>query len=180
MPDIPLDVGDISGHPVTASNTETISKPVINGKWEEEPVQGKISRPYPSTNFRLEEHPVDERRGLRVRHQNIFIRLYACANLQKVGVIGAGLTGITAGILLPVKVPGIQLKIYEKNKDVVSNPITTRPRICSKQSSNLLRAELGMRTYIRGFVVTSRPTCIRARLNLTRSGRKNMPRAMRY
>lgn len=36
-------------------------------------------------------------------------------------MIGAGLTGITAGILLPVKVPGIDLKIYEKNNDVVSD-----------------------------------------------------------
>lgn len=43
-----------------------------------------------------------------------------CTDLRKVAVIGAGLTGITAGVLLPIKVPGIQLKIYEKNKDVVS------------------------------------------------------------
>lgn len=39
----------------------------------------------------------------------------------KVAVIGAGLAGINAGILLPAKVPGINLTIYEKNKDVVSN-----------------------------------------------------------
>lgn len=38
----------------------------------------------------------------------------------RVAVIGGGLTGITAGILLPAKVPGIQLTIYEKNKDFVS------------------------------------------------------------
>jgi hypothetical protein len=37
----------------------------------------------------------------------------------RVGVIGAGLAGITAGILLPAKVPGIKLTIYEKNADVV-------------------------------------------------------------
>ncbi|KAJ9422326.1 hypothetical protein QL093DRAFT_2564114 [Fusarium oxysporum] len=36
----------------------------------------------------------------------------------RVGVIGAGLAGITAGILLPAKVPGIKLTIYEKNADV--------------------------------------------------------------
>ncbi|OAQ99353.1 hypothetical protein LLEC1_01067 [Akanthomyces lecanii] len=35
----------------------------------------------------------------------------------KVAVIGGGLAGILAGVLLPVKVPGIQLTIYEKNKD---------------------------------------------------------------
>ncbi|EGX92984.1 hypothetical protein CCM_04356 [Cordyceps militaris CM01] len=35
----------------------------------------------------------------------------------KVAVIGGGLAGILAGVLLPVKVPGIQLTIYEKNED---------------------------------------------------------------
>jgi protoporphyrinogen oxidase len=34
-------------------------------------------------------------------------------------VIGGGLTGINAGILLPTKVPGIQLTIFEKNADFV-------------------------------------------------------------
>jgi L-2-hydroxyglutarate oxidase LhgO len=34
-------------------------------------------------------------------------------------VIGAGLAGITAGALLPAKVPGIQLTIFEKNPEVV-------------------------------------------------------------
>ncbi|KAF1943940.1 FAD/NAD(P)-binding domain-containing protein [Clathrospora elynae] len=36
----------------------------------------------------------------------------------KVAVIGAGLAGINAGILLPAKVPGVKLTIYEKNSDV--------------------------------------------------------------
>jgi cation diffusion facilitator CzcD-associated flavoprotein CzcO len=35
-----------------------------------------------------------------------------------VAVIGAGLSGITAGILLPIKVPGIELTIFDKNADV--------------------------------------------------------------
>jgi len=35
-----------------------------------------------------------------------------------VAVIGAGLSGITAGILLPAKVPGIKLQIFDKNPDV--------------------------------------------------------------
>jgi cation diffusion facilitator CzcD-associated flavoprotein CzcO len=38
---------------------------------------------------------------------------------QQVAVIGAGLAGVTAGALLPAKVPGIQLTILEKNSDVV-------------------------------------------------------------
>lgn len=55
-----------------------------------------------ATGFQLEDHPIDERRKLRVI------------------VIGAGLSGILAGILLPIKVPGIELTILEKNSDVVS------------------------------------------------------------
>ncbi|CAG8294937.1 unnamed protein product [Penicillium olsonii] len=50
--------------------------------------------------FELEEHPVDQVRPI------------------KVGVIGAGLTGITAGVMLPAKLPGLDLRIYEKNADV--------------------------------------------------------------
>lgn len=38
----------------------------------------------------------------------------------RVAVIGGGLAGILAGILLPAKVPGIELTIIEKNKDFVS------------------------------------------------------------
>lgn len=39
---------------------------------------------------------------------------------DKVCIIGAGLAGITAGVLLPAKVPGIELEILEKNSEVVS------------------------------------------------------------
>jgi cation diffusion facilitator CzcD-associated flavoprotein CzcO len=42
----------------------------------------------------------------------------------RVAVIGAGLAGINAGILLPAKVPGIELTIFEKNNDVASTPVT--------------------------------------------------------
>lgn len=51
--------------------------------------------------FELEEHPVDVVRPI------------------KVGVIGAGLAGITSGVLLPAKLPGLDLRIYDKNADVV-------------------------------------------------------------
>ncbi|KAL4814647.1 hypothetical protein BDW67DRAFT_192052 [Aspergillus spinulosporus] len=50
--------------------------------------------------FQIEEHPVDQVRPI------------------KVGVIGGGLSGITAGILLPVKLPGLDLRIYDKNADL--------------------------------------------------------------
>ena len=62
--------------------------------------------PHP-TDFKLTEKPIDELREL------------------KVAVIGAGLTGITAGILLPAKVPGIQLTIFDKNSDVVCAAIAS-------------------------------------------------------
>ncbi|KAF2146960.1 uncharacterized protein K452DRAFT_218241 [Aplosporella prunicola CBS 121167] len=48
----------------------------------------------------LEEHPIDEPKGI------------------KVAVLGAGLSGVIAGALLPAKVPGIDLTIFEKNSDV--------------------------------------------------------------
>jgi hypothetical protein len=57
--------------------------------------------PYYNPRLKLVDRFVDEPRPLRV------------------GVIGAGLAGISAGILLPAKVPGIKLTIYEKNADVV-------------------------------------------------------------
>ena len=57
---------------------------------------------YPKSKLQLEEHSIDEVRSLRV------------------AVIGAGIAGVLAGTLLPVKVPNINLIIYEKNHDVVS------------------------------------------------------------
>lgn len=57
--------------------------------------------PYHNPSLTLIDRFVDEPRPLRV------------------GVIGGGLAGISAGVLLPKKVPGIQLTIYEKNADVV-------------------------------------------------------------
>lgn len=39
----------------------------------------------------------------------------------RVAVIGGGIAGVLAGILLPKKVPGIELTIYEKNSDFVSS-----------------------------------------------------------
>ncbi|OIW24555.1 FAD/NAD(P)-binding domain-containing protein [Coniochaeta ligniaria NRRL 30616] len=56
--------------------------------------------PYPKSRLELLDRFIDEPRPLRV------------------AVIGGGLSGILAGILLPIKVPGIKLTIYEKNHDV--------------------------------------------------------------
>lgn len=66
----------------------------------EEPKPWKYNLP----EIQLVDRHVDEPRKLRV------------------AVIGAGLSGVTAGVLLPAKVPGIELTIFDKNADVVSRP----------------------------------------------------------
>lgn len=52
--------------------------------------------------FEIEDHPIDETPSI------------------KAIVVGAGISGINTGILLPIKVPGIELVIYEKASDIVS------------------------------------------------------------
>lgn len=52
--------------------------------------------------LKLEEHPIDEFPSIRVI------------------VVGAGISGITAGVLLPAKVPNIDLVIDERQNDLVS------------------------------------------------------------
>jgi hypothetical protein len=63
----------------------------------------KLNIPYPVSRFQIDPNRYIDR-----------------AREIKVAVIGAGLSGISAGILLPAKVPGLQLTIFEKNSDVVS------------------------------------------------------------
>jgi hypothetical protein len=84
-------VAQLTGHLAPAEQTEqVIARPAL-------PI------PYPVSKLQLDEtHCIDQVREL------------------KVAVIGAGLAGINAGILLPKKVPGIKLTIFEKNHDVVS------------------------------------------------------------
>ncbi|KAK4187657.1 hypothetical protein QBC35DRAFT_515335 [Podospora australis] len=72
----------------TAKPAVEIPQPVIN------PIPS-----YPKSRISLVDRFIDQPRALRV------------------AVIGGGLAGITAGILLPAKVPNIQLTIYEKNHD---------------------------------------------------------------
>ncbi|KAJ0337107.1 hypothetical protein COL922a_007150 [Colletotrichum nupharicola] len=55
---------------------------------------------YEDVSLELPDRYIDEPRSLRV------------------AVIGAGLSGVLAGILLPAKVPGVKLTIFEKNADV--------------------------------------------------------------
>lgn len=90
---------------------------------------------YPTSAWRpkleLEDRGIDEIRPLRVV------------------VVGAGLSGILAGILLPAKVPGLDLTIYEKNADVVCfSCICSCPRTSESQSQtdiSNIRAARGWR-----------------------------------
>lgn len=63
----------------------------------------QTSLAYPKPRVSLVDRFLDEPRKLRV------------------AVIGGGLSGILSGVLLPEKVPGIELVIYEKNPDFVSS-----------------------------------------------------------
>lgn len=66
-------------------------------------------------------------------------------------MIGAGLAGITAGALLPAKVPGIQLTILEKNPEVVCQ--FSRPSCCLERNQKLLVAWSGNWTFPMQIVV---------------------------
>ena len=52
----------------------------------------------------------------------------------RVAVIGAGLAGVIAGVLLPVKVPGIDLTVFEKNADVVSSTVCASLELSANQA----------------------------------------------
>ncbi|RAK99361.1 flavin-containing monooxygenase [Aspergillus ibericus CBS 121593] len=84
-----VSLNDHEHHP-TVSLKSLVNETVLADRTKEE------ARPA----FEIEEHPIDQVRPI------------------KVGVIGAGLAGITAGILFPAKVPGLDLRIYEKNAGV--------------------------------------------------------------
>ncbi|KAI0900874.1 FAD/NAD(P)-binding domain-containing protein [Annulohypoxylon nitens] len=81
--------------------TNGVKVPVVK---VEEAAQELLKEPkyssYPVPTLKLEDRYIDEPRELRV------------------AVIGAGLSGTLAGILLPAKVPNINLTIFEKNADV--------------------------------------------------------------
>ncbi|KPM38154.1 hypothetical protein AK830_g8413 [Neonectria ditissima] len=82
-----------SGASLQASGTQN-GLPVLNG------AKGDATSPYDNPRLTLVDRFIDEPRSLRV------------------AVIGGGLSGILAGVLLPKKVPGIKLTIYEKNADL--------------------------------------------------------------
>lgn len=80
-----------------------ISSHIATPGTEPVPVNSRPTLPinYPVSKLKLDaDHCIDDVRELTV------------------AVVGAGLSGINAGILLPAKVPGIKLTIFEKNADV--------------------------------------------------------------
>ena len=96
---------------ISDSSASDQSLGLTSTKSREEKVAEAHTTYYPHpTSFKIGEHPIDNYRELRV------------------AVVGAGLSGISAGALLPAKVPGIKLTIFEKNADVVS-AYTTSIRI---------------------------------------------------
>ncbi|PLB53549.1 putative flavo protein [Aspergillus steynii IBT 23096] len=84
--------------PLSHGNAHVYSPPAS----EHSPTETTATKPTPESRpaFEIEEHPIDQVRPI------------------KVGVIGAGLAGVNAGILLPAKLPGLDLRIYDKNADV--------------------------------------------------------------
>lgn len=93
----------------------------------------------------------------------------------RVAVIGAGLAGINAGILLPAKVPGIELTIFEKNSDVVS-----AHKSCGRIALTTCRVARGLRTCTPEYDATFHLMCIKRHTRPTRNGPKSSRKALRY
>jgi hypothetical protein len=88
--------------PTSQATEEVNEETQTNGKTSP-PWAHYKTEPYKSPTAELVDRFIDEPRPLHV------------------AVIGGGLAGILAGILLPQKVPGIKLTIYEKNGNFVSS-----------------------------------------------------------
>ncbi|KAK7540467.1 uncharacterized protein J3D65DRAFT_236167 [Phyllosticta citribraziliensis] len=96
--------------PALPNGTASHSKSSVASHVEELPLKKDppADLPYPRLvnengtrdDFDLEDHPIDEVRPL------------------KVAIVGTGLAGVTAGVILLHKVPKIQLTIIDKNADV--------------------------------------------------------------
>lgn len=104
----PVTADIINGHTIDPNGIKTAFtsvSPLSDAKVESNRTTN--SKP----KFELEEHPIDQVRDI------------------KVGIIGAGLSGVTAATLLRAKLPGINVTLYDKNGDVVScNDISVSPK----------------------------------------------------
>lgn len=93
---------DITALPINGANGHKKGPGGIGKSTVESTTNGASQKPiYPRSRVELVDRYIDEPRKVRV------------------AVVGGGLSGILAGILLPVKVPGIDLTIYEKNSEFV-------------------------------------------------------------
>lgn len=96
----PVTGAGLNGHTIDSNEIKTAFKtsvsPLPDAKVESN--ESTDSKP----KFEIEEHPIDQVRDV------------------KVGIIGAGLSGVTAATLLRAKLPGINVTVYDKNGDVVS------------------------------------------------------------
>lgn len=120
----------------------------IPGTLPKAPMQPPVWHP-----LSLEEHPIDQAPSL------------------KVIVVGAGIAGINAAILLPAKVPGLELTIYEREADIVRLPGTAPVYAMANDKT---RAECGTSVHIRGFAVTSHHTCFNPHTHHRRTGLSTM------
>ncbi|KAL4895280.1 hypothetical protein BDV59DRAFT_199951 [Aspergillus ambiguus] len=91
---------DIISQPIFTFRAHESSSPDNFAQFTSQSFVTETEKKETKVQFELEEHPIDEVRPI------------------KVGIIGAGLSGITAGALLPAKLPGLDLRIYDKNADV--------------------------------------------------------------
>lgn len=96
----PVSGAVLNGHTIDSNEIKTAFKTSVStlSDLKVESNESKNSKP----KFEIEEHPIDQVRDIRV------------------GIIGAGLSGVTAATLLRAKLPGIDITVYDKNGDVVS------------------------------------------------------------
>lgn len=92
-----MTLNSVGAEDVTSTSVPTLDDEVVGNK-------SKVPLRTIFPPLDLEDHPIDEVPSL------------------KVIVVGAGLSGVTAGVLLPAKVPGIDLVIYERTSDLVIGP----------------------------------------------------------
>lgn len=140
-------VAQLTGHLAPATETEQVNtRPIL-------PID------YPISNHQIEPNRfIDDVREL------------------KVAVVGAGLSGINAGILLPAKVPRINLTIFEKNDDVVG--CSPHPAIYCPNAVH--RVAPGWRTAIPAYAVISPHTSTNLPFRRTHNGLSNSPRVPRF
>lgn len=100
-------------------------------------------------SFEIEEHAIDD-----------------TPNLKAI-VVGAGISGIDAGILFPQKVPGLELVIYEQTSDIVR----THPSELPQKTKTLSRVEHGTPTSTPASNATSQPTSTKAHFRHLSHGR---------